>query len=601
MLDLDAQAQTPPFRFSQTLLDALSDDRQRSQLYAQLRQSQQVLVFQSQADARDNLSSSHAGGHAGGDVPVFHQDVALLTTRAHIEQALSDGQHFSNSAYKPLGSGTFMLALDGAGHALQRGLAVRLLRPYTPEVIAALIGLAWQTAAVLPLKTRSFNAAALAEQVALRFAGFLFGHPFNAHPVLEASMRSGYQHLVYQIVGRHFVFQPQWEAGAKLAGARFMMDTTELLGQYLRGQVPDDIQQLQRRLPGFEPLCQRAVAEDVECSLTELGVLMGGLMAGIVGNIQASVAIALDHLLDASPLAGTFAQAHAATPGSPSRADLTQRVLGALALNPPAALLPRQVIADVTLRTGAGGREAVTLKKGMTVLLALGSGTQERLAGAEPKTGTADPLIYGGGHLHHCLGDVIATPLVVEIVRRVLMLPGLTRALNPATGAARRLEKTWGFRCEQMPLEYAQDVAMVQQPLAIVMAIKAPVAANAALLATVIAVGAPRIEFKLAESHQVHFAWFMLLENNTKLALFTTFDGSLDAYLRHFALEVGSLFDKLFECLEDPPPLPVAEHPDAFVAKVRQFNQAPLGHYFFSAYPQHGVSAVQAALKRDAQ
>ena len=95
--------------------------------------------------------------------------------------------------------------------------------------------------------------------------------------------------------------------------------------------------------------------------------------------------------------------------------------------------------------------------------------------------------------------------------------------------------------------------------------------------------GAPRIEFKLAESRQVHFAWFLLLDNDSQLALFTTFDGDFDAYLKHFALEVGTLFDKLFDCLADPPPLPVAQYPDEFVAKVKQYNRTPLGGYFFNS------------------
>ena len=63
MIDLAAQAQTPPFRFSQALLDTLGDDAERALLYARLRASQQVLVFQSQADARENPLS--------GDLPVW--------------------------------------------------------------------------------------------------------------------------------------------------------------------------------------------------------------------------------------------------------------------------------------------------------------------------------------------------------------------------------------------------------------------------------------------------------------------------------------------------------------------------------------------------
>ena len=183
-------------------------------------------------------------------------------------------------------------------------------------------------------------------------------------------------------------------------------------------------------------------------------------------------------------------------------------------------------------------------------------------------------------------------------MRNILRLPGLTRAIDPRTGLALRLEKTWGFRCDKLALEYAQDIAMVQSPLAIFMPVRPPVAVNAELLKTIIAVGAPRIELKLAESRQVHFAWFLLLDNDSQLALFTTFDGDFDTYLKHFALEVGTLFDKLFECLADPPPMPVAQYPDEFVAKVRQYHRTPVGSYFFSAYPQARVSDIASALAR---
>ena len=584
--------QLPPLHANRALLQALSDDTQRAALYRQLREARQVLQFTSTADAR-------SPGQAA-ELPVLRQTVALLTAREHIDLAFSDTVHFSNASYRPLGSGTFMLALDGPAHAQQRLQAAQLLRKLPAAHLHALIAGAWKTAAVLPLKQRSFNAAALAEQVALRFVGFLFGFPFSEHPVLEAAIGLGYQQLVYQIVGRHFEPQPLLEPTARAAGGRLLVSINTLLADYLRGDVPDDIQDLQKQAPGFVPLCQHLVAEPGTATLGELAVLVGGLMAGTIGNVQASVAIALDHLLD-SPAQADLAQlARSASPGNAAWAELQARVMHALALNPPAALLPRQVLQDITLHLD--GQPVAHLAQGSEVLLAIGSGTAERLAAqaGAPGAGQAiDPLIYGGGHLHHCLGDFIGTPLVVATVRNILLLPGLTRAIDPETGEALRLEKTWGFRCDKLPLEYARDRAMVQSPLAIVMPLRTPVALYADKLKAIIAVGAPRIEFKLAESNHVHFAWFLLLDNDSQLALFTTFDGDFDAYLKHFALEVGSLFDKLFECLADPPPLPVEQYPDEFVAKVKQYNRTPVGSYFFSAYPQARVPEIKAALQRD--
>lgn len=595
MFDLKTFSQLGALQANRLLLDTLSDDQRRADLYRQLRQARQVLRFTSTADA----------GAPGA--PVYRQTVVLLAAREHIDLAFSDASHFSNSPYRPLGSGTFMLALDGTAHAQQRQQGIDLLKQIQRPYLQPLIDSAWDIAAVLPLKQRGFNAAVLAEQVALRFAGLLFGLPFSDHPLLEAAMRAGYQQLVYQIVGRHFEPQLLLDSKAKATGAMLAMSLNALLGQYLRGQVPDDIRELQRKAPGFVPLLQRLAEAPGESTLAELSVLAGGLIAGTIGNVQASVAIALDELLDGPDLAATIALAHAARPGSPAWDQLQALVQQALARNPPAALLPRKVTRDITLRLD--GRKVARLSAGTELLLAIGSASAERLEQAAQAG--PDPLIYGDAspglhghdgqadHLHACLGAMVSNPLLLTTLRNILKLPGLTRAIDAQTGQALRLEKTWGFRCDRLALEYARDRAIVQAPLAIVMPVRAPVAENAALLKAIIAVGAPRIEFKLAESRQVHFAWFLLLENDSQLALFTTFDGDFDAYLKHFALEVGALFDKLFECLADPPPLPVAQYPDEFVAKVKQYNRTPVGGYFFSAYPRDRVPEIQAALKRD--
>jgi hypothetical protein len=133
------------------------------------------------------------------------------------------------------------------------------------------------------------------------------------------------------------------------------------------------------------------------------------------------------------------------------------------------------------------------------------------------------------------------------------------------------------------------------------MKIKAPVAENAEKLKQTIAVAAPRIEMKLDEARHVHFAWFMLLDNDTRLGLFTAFDGAFDDYLKHFSRTVGPLFDSLFQYLEDAPPMPVADHPEAFVAKARLYNTAPVGGYFYSAYPAAPVVTIQHALKERGQ
>lgn len=609
---LDAPGTLTPFQHNQRLLQALSSDDERAALYAGLLREPRLLQFQSMAQAAAPDAATP------GAVPPFHQTVTLLTAREHIDLAMRDDRHFSNAPYAALGSGTFMLGLDGMAHALQRGFAQRVLK-YSPAELGALIDIAWRAAAVLPLKQRRFDAAALAEQVGLRFAALLFGFPLAEHPYLEAAMRTGYQHLVYQIIGRHFSYDPAAPVAAQRAGALFLQRTVALLGGYARGETPDDVRELQQALAAasqargndalqhFQPVCARLVAEPGELSGTELASLVGGLIAGTIGNVQASVSIALQALM-AGPLADTLADAHAAEPGTPARSRLQRRIVDALADNPPAAFLPRQLSADLSL--SLGGRALGTLKAGSQVLLAIGAGTREARPRADSFGDRGDPLIFGAAassgdagaqHVHDCLGAYLALPLVVETVRRTLMLPGITPALDPDSGQPSGLVKTWGFRCDKLMLEYARDRAITQQPLAVIMKIKAPVAENAEKLRQTIAVAAPRIEMKLDEARHVHFAWFMLLDNDTRLGLFTAFDGSFDEYLKHFGRTVGPLFDSLFQYLEDAPPQPVADHPEAFVAKARLYNTAPVGGYFYSAYPSAAVTAIQHALKERQQ
>ena len=89
----------------------------------------------------------------------------------------------------------------------------------------------------------------------------------------------------------------------------------------------------------------------------------------------------------------------------------------------------------------------------------------------------------------------------------------------------------------------------------------------------------------------MHFAWFNLVENRTHLAMTTVYDGDFDAYVRHFALTVP-LFDIQFDYLDCNLPRPISQHPDAFVETIRRYNRAPLGGYFYSAYPAATVSDV---------
>jgi len=64
----------------------------------------------------------------------------------------------------------------------------------------------------------------------------------------------------------------------------------------------------------------------------------------------------------------------------------------------------------------------------------------------------------------------------------------------------------------------------------------------------------------------VHFARFDLVAGN--LCMFSIYDGEMTGYIRDFIVVIGQAFDVLMGFVADPPPTPVSEHPDEFVAWV---------------------------------
>ena len=603
------------FQQNRLLFSLLCDEHQRAALYQELLQAPRVLPFTSRADAKARASDP-------GDSQ-YHQTVYLLTQRAHIEQALTDTASFSNSPYLALGSGTFMLGLDKDQptpetdeHLAQRKFAMGAFK-YEGRTIAALSALAFQAAAVLPLKHRQFDLAYLSEQAALRFVGFLFGFAQSDIGLLEQSMRMAYNGMSYQMFARHFVSNPFAVPEASGAMGKLLVRTAQLIDQYqaaiggIDGKEQDEVNVLKQELDelhnfafppqgaqllkDFEPVLPRLARTAAQYSGTELAAIVVGSIAGIIGNVQASVSIAISQFfsLNQMPVAQAAALRVARNPADAGA--LTALILEALRLQPPAPFLPRKVTKDDPFN-GAGG---VRIPAGSVVILAVGAATRQdgksHAHDFRPEATADDPLIFGGtpgDHLHQCLGKYIAVPLVAYIVQQVLLLPGLAQVLDERTGNPCTLQKHWGFNCTSYPLQYTADKRMIQQPLNVVMQIKKPLAEHAELLKKIIVYGAPRIELRLQQARHVHFAWFEFLENDSKLTLHTIFDGDFDAYIEHFALQIGPMFDLIFEHIEDAPPLPVAEFPKEFIDTIRRYNKSPAGGYFYSAYPMRTVGEI---------
>ena len=82
----------------------------------------------------------------------------------------------------------------------------------------------------------------------------------------------------------------------------------------------------------------------------------------------------------------------------------------------------------------------------------------------------------------------------------------------------------------------------------------------------------------------VHFARFDLIDGN--LCMFSVFDGDFRAYIRDFITVFGSVFDALLGLVEDPPPAPCAQHPEAFIDWIHRHDSFQIPRDLTSLFPE---------------
>jgi len=138
---------------------------------------------------------------------------------------------------------------------------------------------------------------------------------------------------------------------------------------------------------------------------------------------------------------------------------------------------------------------------------------------------------------------------------------------------------------------------MKQNPLTLIMTIKSPAdfAALSAMLNKFLSLPRDKnpIDVALDKLAKVHFARFVFLENNTKLAVITSYDDSFEDYINDFIDAIGDIFNALLAHMADAPPLPVQKNRAAFLDYVRKNDLRCLGT-FYSAYPTLGVKTILA-------
>lgn len=576
------------------LLYWLSDDRLRGELFVQLNARRGgVLDFPSRDASPRHCECLGVDRPLPPAVP-DHVPVRLVTEREAINKVLlnKDGR-YSSRVYAELGGGNFMLALDpGAAtvHPMQREAFLACF-PQDAKLLQDLAFEACRSAAVLGFRAATFDLTKFAEQAALRCVQMLMGYALKDYKLLETSLTAAYRALVYQVMERHFVTNPTLIPNARTEMARLLARTSELIDAYA-AEDEDALKgtRYPERPHDLTPVMQKLGQLTGNLNGEQRATIALGASIGSVGNVQAAVCIAVKALFagtdDADPdrreaackrLDGLRDWAREECSSKPTQRfdDWKAKLAGPLRENPPIPFLPR-------LEVDTQG------KKVRELLLALGGGT----AGQDGYE--ADSLVWGLAKTapHWCLGQALAWPLIVEIVRHVMVLPNVAQGLDPETGLVEGLQKRHGFACESYPFEHRRDRRRAQTSLNVAMRIKAPVKENADRVRDVIRSGAPRIESALRASRHVHFAWFEMIEADTVLVLHTVYDGPFGAYLQHFALDAGDLFDVLFQYIEDPPPMPVDKFPNEFAAHLLRFDRGPVNGYFFSAYPSSEVAQI---------
>ena len=371
-------------------------------------------------------------------------------------------------------------------------------------------------------------------------------------------------------------------------------------------------------LAGFTPVMHRMAGtagtpgEDKTYGGTDLAAIVTGLIAGTVGNVVGAVCLALQCFFENRALLkeaqdaavqGWLKHGHRAG----KDADLTPYIWEALRLNPPVAYLPRRTTSPLVLN-------GVKIPAGSELVIAVGAATRDQPANTQPDTFNAarfaglaipyDPLLFGGepdhpqkryssSFLHQCIGQHVAMLLVTHIVRQVLMLPGLGEAINPRNGQRFGLTRQWGYHCLSYPLTYHRFELLRHSPLLLVMDLKAPTQQHAQKVRGLLQLLQATLTQALQDSGHVHFASFLLLENDTRLALLAFIDQDINDHLPHLAHDLGPVLEPLLPHIRHAPPLPVRDHPWEFAEALRRFNVAPVGDYVFSAYPNASLAMIK--------
>ena len=414
----------------------------------------------------------------------------------------------------------------------------------------------------------------------------------------------------WSIVGRHFL--PDLAAAlpvlarAKAAGDMFGKHLQQLITNSL-GTSPKEPATVLQRLMAAEVATiqaanpQRSPTEPLPNVLPSVIRNIIGMVAGMVDNVNAAVCNAVDTFLshpnalaEATAIARTLIPADQPGATSPEnverRTQLWASIREALRFNQPAPFLPRVAKKDLILAPDTP--RATPIAKGRLILVALCSAMMDEQAIPKPlelrlnrNLPPDDDLLFGSGW-HDCFGKYIAEVQIVEMLRGLLTLDNLRRAPGPPGKLV---------YVDTFPQQLAVDFGPqhIQTALTAIMEIKQPTTLHARALRVLLTHAYQQVVDILDKVGTVHFARFIFLENDTKLALMTSYDGTFETYMKNYIEVAGDLFDLMLEHIKEAPPLPVQQYRNEFIEYVRRID-AVSDSPFYSAY---GNLTVQDILR----
>lgn len=135
----------------------------------------------------------------------------------------------------------------------------------------------------------------------------------------------------------------------------------------------------------------------------------------------------------------------------------------------------------------------------------------------------------------------------------------------------------------------------IQSPLTLALSVKSP--AHLAAASQLIAQSLPKMYEAADTIGRVHFARFVPM-GTTALVFVSEYDGDLEKHIQDLTMNLGPLFDKIFESVVDPPPTPAQKNAPAFAHWVKAHNIKTWA--FYSAYPSLSVQDIRAGAAKAA-